>query len=274
MSLKPFISSSNAGRRVVAGFTLVELLVVIAIISILAALLLPALGRTKLTAKRVACMQQMKQVSLALQMLGNENSGWLNGINAPLDSAAGNTIVTNWLIAVHPYLGGGVTPAGEDKMVTAEGTGCPGRRKSYYDTVLSQTVDNKSPFGVNGFFTGVVGGAVPMHSLNEVVNSTRIFLIADSCYPNVYTLDPQFLGAYTIDGSWSSGTYIHAPHPASPNATPEVKKVGNGLNCIFVDGHGEFLKRYGVASWDQVTGFTYGKAVLWPNTGTYDMMGE
>lgn len=57
------------------AFTLVELLVVMAVIGLLAALLLPALGRSQESARAAACISNLHQIGLALQIYvdGNNN---------------------------------------------------------------------------------------------------------------------------------------------------------------------------------------------------------
>src|SRR5437868_15355734 len=58
------------------GFTLIELLVVIAIVALLAALLLPALARAKEQARRIKCVSNVKQVSLAIKLFALEEDGY------------------------------------------------------------------------------------------------------------------------------------------------------------------------------------------------------
>ncbi|HEY4417506.1 MAG TPA: prepilin-type N-terminal cleavage/methylation domain-containing protein [Verrucomicrobiae bacterium] len=59
------------------AFTLVELLVVIAVIAILAALLLPALGKARQRAQTAGCLNNMKQLQLGYQMYGDDNNDYL-----------------------------------------------------------------------------------------------------------------------------------------------------------------------------------------------------
>jgi len=64
------------------GFTLIELLVVIAIIAILAAMLLPALSRSKESAKRIVCVNHLKQLALATVMYVMDNDSYYPSSNS------------------------------------------------------------------------------------------------------------------------------------------------------------------------------------------------
>lgn len=74
------------------AFTLVELLVVLAIIAVLAALLLPVLARAKESARATACLSNLHQVGIALQIYVQENNNKLPAMrDAPTDPAVAAT---------------------------------------------------------------------------------------------------------------------------------------------------------------------------------------
>jgi prepilin-type N-terminal cleavage/methylation domain-containing protein/prepilin-type processing-associated H-X9-DG protein len=93
----PLRSASVVSRL---AFTLIELLVVIAIISLLAALLLPAVGRAKESGRSAACISNLRQIGIALQVYvdGNHNRlpvmrDQMIGTNQPTNSLPGMSVV-------------------------------------------------------------------------------------------------------------------------------------------------------------------------------------
>jgi len=103
--MKTFTRKPKAG-----AFTLVELLVVIAIIAILAALIFPSLSTAKKKANATVCLNNLKQMGIAMNLYLSENNDKLP--YAALEMFEATTSATRemtWDSLIHRYIGGTLT---------------------------------------------------------------------------------------------------------------------------------------------------------------------
>ena len=87
-------------RHLRRAFTLIELLTVIAIIGILAAIIIPVVGKVRDSARKTQCVSNLRQIGSSMRLYANENRGNFPPMSPPL--AGGGT--GTWVDAIFPYL--------------------------------------------------------------------------------------------------------------------------------------------------------------------------
>ncbi len=144
------------------GFTLVELLVVIGIIAVLISVLLPALNRARASSNSIWCLNNLKQMGIAIQMYAGDHQGRLpiaywDGYSSPNKEGA-----TDWAWLILPYMkrgaGGTYTGTEPDSMWRLfkdkdTVTGAP-------TTAFNFDPDKVQTYGVNQILFGFAPGAL------------------------------------------------------------------------------------------------------------------
>lgn len=90
----PSLLNNPTSKRCHRGFTLVELLVVLAILSVLTSLLLPVVAGAKEKARTVACINNLKQIGLAVHLYAGDNNDSL--VPAEYSKSNGASFEEGW----------------------------------------------------------------------------------------------------------------------------------------------------------------------------------
>jgi len=226
------------------GFTLIELLVVIAIIAILAALLLPALARSKEEAQRSSCVNNLRQVYLAATVYAADNQEVLF---AAREGAGG----TSWVqICLDPNNGlSGM--AGLPNYATMPGLSITNAGKTIWSCPNRPGFPVYQP-GYGDVETNALGGQIVLGyqyfgGITTWVNDQGTFPNAPSPVKTTKSQPWWVLGADTVmyvDNAWggtdpgdAEGPFAFVNMPSHlPNHRPD------GGNQVFMDGSAAWQK--------------------------------